>query len=173
LLPLVTPSNRHRVATRIPISKKRKPRLGNRYFGFVDMTGGSSDDATLGIAHVDRGRTILDLVVSQAGSPPFNPRQAVMKFANQLRAYGLRNVTGHNYAGLIFKQDFESFGISYTPCRVAKSVLYEELEPKFNSGEIELPDIPKLQEQALGLVVRGARIDHLPGGRGATDQASG
>jgi hypothetical protein len=32
-----------------------------------------------------------------------------------------------------------------------------------NAGEIELPDIPKLQEQLLTLVIKGARIDHQPG----------
>ena len=32
-----------------------------------------------------------------------------------------------------------------------------------NAGEIEFLDVPKLQEQLLGLVWRGSKIDHLPG----------
>jgi hypothetical protein len=127
------------------------------------MSGGSSDDATLSIAHECDGKAVVDLVIKQSGEPPFNPRAAVQKFCGTLKAYGLHRVTGDNYAGQTFKDDFQENGISYTPCRVAKTVLYEELEPRMNAGEVELPDIPKLQEQAIGLVVRGARIDHLPG----------
>jgi hypothetical protein len=37
------------------------------------------------------------------------------------------------------------------------------LGPPLNAGEIELLDVPKLQEQLLTLVVRGSRIDHQPG----------
>ncbi|MBR1233653.1 hypothetical protein [Bradyrhizobium sp. AUGA SZCCT0182] len=135
---------------------------GKEYCGFVDMSGGSSDDATLGIAHQENGKTIVDLVTKQVGDAPFNPRHAVLRFATLLKSYGLRRVTGDNYAGSTFKHDFEEMGITYIPCAQSKTVLYEELEPKLNAGEVELPDIPKLQEQLLGLVVRGARIDHIP-----------
>jgi hypothetical protein len=138
------------------------PDAERAYVGFVDMSGGSSDDATLSIAHEENGKSIVDLVIKQNGDPPFNPRQAVQKFVGTLNAYGLRRVTGDNYAGQTFKQDFEALGITYTPCPVSKTVLYEEFEPPLNAGEIELPDIPKLQEQALGLVIRGARVDHMP-----------
>jgi hypothetical protein len=75
----------------------------------------------------------------------------------------LRRVTGDNYAGQTFKLDFEAHGITYISCSEPKTTLYEELEPRLNAGEIELPDIPKLQEQLLGMVVRGTRVDHLPG----------
>jgi hypothetical protein len=54
---------------------------GVRHFGFVDMSGGSSDDAVLGIAHYDAARNVrvLDLLISQTGAPPFNPRHAVLE----------------------------------------------------------------------------------------------
>jgi hypothetical protein len=60
------------------------------------VSGGSSDDAVLGIAHYDaeRNRAVLDLLVSQTGKPPFDPRAAVRKFAEHLIAYGLNRVTG-------------------------------------------------------------------------------
>src|SRR5262249_45310698 len=35
--------------------------------------------------------------------------------------------------------------------------------PTLNAGEVELLDLPKLQEQLLTLVVRGGRIDHQAG----------
>ncbi|WP_024573971.1 MULTISPECIES: hypothetical protein [unclassified Afipia] len=134
-----------------------------RYVGFVDMSGGSSDDATLSIAHAEGDKIIVDMVIKQAGEVPFNPRSAVARFVKQLKAYGIRRVVGDAYAGLTFKYDFEDFGIAYKPCRVPKTELYEQLEPILNAGEVELPDLARLREQGLGLVVRGARVDHLPG----------
>jgi hypothetical protein len=63
--------------------KRLAPEKGLKYFGFVDMSGGSSDDAVLGISHFDAERkiAILDCLVAQTGAPPFNPRLAVKKFA--------------------------------------------------------------------------------------------
>jgi hypothetical protein len=130
---------------------------------FVDMSGGSSDDAVLAIAHVEDRRRVLDLVVSQDGRPPFNPRNAVRKFVRTMRDFGIRTVIGDNYAGNTFKSDFEDQGIHYILSEESKSELYELFEPHLNAGDVELLDVPKLQEQLLTLVVRGSRIDHQPG----------
>lgn len=139
------------------------PQDDTRYFGFVDMSGGSSDDAVLGIAHAEEGAAVLDCLTKQAGEPPFNPRAAVERFAATLKQYRVTAVAGDNYAGETFKNDFETLNITYRSCRKSKTELYEELEPALNAGEVELLDIAKLQEQLLTLVVRGARIDHQPG----------
>ena len=138
---------------------------GIRYFGFVDMSGGSSDDAVLGIAHNDTVRKVrvLDCLIAQTGPAPFNPRHAVKKFAAVLKEYGLSQVTGDAYAGETFRADFLEHGITYNPAGVAKSDLYEELEPMLNAGEVELLDVPTMQEQLLTLVWRGTKIDHQPG----------
>jgi hypothetical protein len=116
------------------------------YVGFVDMSGGSADDATLAIAHREQNRTIIDLVVSQDGGIPFNPRTAVRKFVRALCTYRCDYVTGDNFAGNTFKLDFEADGISYRSSPLSKTELYEKLETAVNAGEIELPEIPKLQE---------------------------
>jgi len=141
------------------------PRPDVRYVGFVDMSGGSSDDAALGVAHHDAttGRAILDHVEPQAGRAPFNPREAVRKFAATLRRYGVSQVTGDRYAGETFRADFADHGVTYNVCRLTKHQLYEWLEPRVNAGEVELLDVARLQEQLLGLVARGSKIDHLPG----------
>jgi phage terminase large subunit-like protein len=133
---------------------------GRKYFAFVDMSGGSADDSVLAIGHDENGRAVLDLVVKQAGEPPFNPRQAVRKFVEVLRSYRLSRVMGDNFAGRTFAVDFEADGISYDVCSRPKTELYEQLEPALNAGEVELLDEPKLQEQLLTLVVRGTKIDH-------------
>jgi hypothetical protein len=139
------------------------PRDGVAYRAFVDMSGGSSDDAVLAIGHEQDGLGVVDLVAGQAGKPPFDPRHAVLKFAELLRDYRASSVVGDRYAGETFRADFQRQGIGYQVSALTKSQLYEALEPRINAGEVELPDIPKLQEQLLTLVRRGARIDHQPG----------
>ncbi len=143
--------------------KSLPPQSSVKHVAFVDMSGGSSDDATLSIAHRHDRRAIVDLVIKQDGETPFNPRSAVRKFVGVLREYGVREVTGDNYAGTTFKNDFEAEGIRYQPSPLTTTELYEAFEPALNAGEIELPDIPKLQEQLLTLVIRGARIGHQAG----------
>jgi len=137
---------------------------GRKYSAFVDMSGGSSDDAVLAIAHAEGRVTVIDLVEKQSGRPPFSPRVAIAKFAGILKSYGISKVTGDNFAGNTFKADFEGHGIAYQSCYPSKSNLYEALEPALNAGEVELLDSPTLTEQLVCLVWRGSRIDHEPNG---------
>jgi hypothetical protein len=128
------------------------------------MSGGSNDDACLAVAHKVGKKIIVDLVVSQVGRPPFDPRAAIKKrFVPLLREFDARRVAGDDYAGETFKFDFAAEGISYRSCPLSASDLYEHLEPKLNAGEIELPDVPKLQEQLLTLVMKGAKVTHQTG----------
>lgn len=130
------------------------------------MSGGSSDDATLSIAHRDAesNRVVLDVLISQLGGTPFNPRDAVKRFVSELRAWNLSSVTGDSYAGQTFRLDFEEAGVSYVVSDKSKSEIYDAFEPKLNAGEVELLDHPKLTEQILTLVIKaGGKIDHLPG----------
>jgi hypothetical protein len=136
---------------------------GKRYVGFVDMSGGSADDACLAIAHAEGKRAVLDLVAKQAGGVPFNPRDAVNKFSGLLREYRLSAVTGDAYAGSTFTHDFEGQGIHYRASRRTKTEIYEAFEPRLNAGEIELLDAAELQEQLMTLVIRGRNVDHQPG----------
>ena len=142
----------------------RPPEAGIVYFGFVDMSGGSSNDATLGIAHRDReGRVWLDRVVDQGQRPPFDPRKAVERFVGVLKEYGLKSVTGDRYAGETFRADFQRLNISYRVSELTKSEIYEELEPLLNGGRVILLDQPNLESQFLGLVWRANKIDHQGG----------
>ncbi|WP_409188750.1 hypothetical protein [Bradyrhizobium sp. RDM4] len=140
------------------------PQASQQYFGFVDMSGGSDDDAVVAVGHDEEGIAVLDLVQKQAGEPPFNPRHAVERFGLTLKSYRISMVRGDNYAGETFKQDFEKLGISFRSSTRTKTEIYEAFEPALNAGEVELLDLPKLQEQLLALVTRGARIDHEPNG---------
>jgi hypothetical protein len=158
--------NADSVMAAIITGRKRLPREdGISYVGYVDMSGGSLDDAVLAIAHYDKQRkvSVLDSIMSQAGGVPFNPRDAVRKFVVELKAYGLSKVTGDAYAGQTFRADFAAENITYIVCDRSTSANYEEFEPRLNAGEVELLDIPKLTEQFLTLVYRGSKIDHQPG----------
>jgi hypothetical protein len=70
------------------------PKLNTAYHGYVDMSGGSGDDAALCITHAENGRAVVDLAVTPGGKPPFNPRAAVRMFAYILKSYGIRRVWG-------------------------------------------------------------------------------
>jgi hypothetical protein len=158
-------SGEHVMAAIVPGRKRLPPQDGRKYHGFVDMSGGSSDDACLAISHFDEAskRAVLDLLVSQTGRPPFNPRHAVAKFAGELKAYGLARVHGDAYGGQAHRMDFEERGIIYQVTPQTKHQLYEAFEPRLNAGEVELLDHGSLQEQLLTLVYRGSKIDHMPG----------
>lgn len=158
-------SGEHVMAAIVPGRRQLAREVGIRYFAFVDLSGGSNDDAVLGIAHYDASskRRILDVLISQTGRPPFNPKNAVIKFAAMLKEYGVSQVTGDAYAGETFRAEFLECGITYQKVGTAKSELYESLEPLLNAGEVELLDVPALQEQLLTLVWRGTKIDHIPG----------
>jgi len=136
------------------------PEPGQRYFGAVDMSGGSADDAVLAIAHAAERVAVIDLVEKQSGSAPFNPRNAVTKFAAILKEYGISSVTGDAYGGQTFRADFQSHGITYQVSRKSRSELYEAAEPAFNAAEVALLDVPILIEQFVSLVWRGTKIDH-------------
>jgi hypothetical protein len=137
---------------------------GITYRAFVDMSGGSSDDAALAIGHQDAdGRRVVDRLVNQGPAPPFDPRKAVERFAAVLKEYGVSAVTGDKYAGETFIADFRAHGIEYRVADRSKSELYEALEPLLNGHQVVFPDVPTLEQQLLGLVWRGGKIDHAGG----------
>jgi hypothetical protein len=150
----------------VPGRRQLEFREGVRYVAFVDMSGGSRDDAVLAIAHFDPriSKTVLDLIVSQTGSPPFSAPQAVRKFAGILKAWGISRVTGDHYAGDTFGHLFLELGIKFETTKRDKSTLYDSLDPVLTGAACELLDVPVLYEQALTLVVtRSGKIDHQAG----------
>lgn len=142
----------------------RAPEQGITYQGFVDMSGGSSDDACLAIAHRDiDGKAILDRVLNQGSRPPFDPAVSVKRFVAVLKEYRIGSVTGDQYAGQTFSSAFVNLGIAYVVSELSKSEIYESIEPHFNAGTITLLDVQELESQFLGLVWRGSKIDHPDG----------
>ncbi len=145
----------------VPGRQQLDPDPGCRYSAFVDMSGGSAKDCCLAIVHRDESteRIVVDVVVTQTGRPPFDPRQAVGKFAELCKRYHISKVHGDKYAGETFIEDFKGHGITYIPCKCAKHELYQAFEPLLNASALELLDQPKLQQQLTGLEWRGNKID--------------
>ena len=137
---------------------------GISYRAFVDMSGGSNDDAVLAIGHMDtNGRAITDRVMNQGPPPPFDPIKAVERFIPVLGEYRCRKVVGDRYAGETFRAAFRERGIEYEVAELTASEHYEQLEPRVNGRKVVLVDEPRIEQQLLGLVWRGGRIDHPAG----------
>ncbi len=142
----------------------RPPEPGITYAAFVDMSGGSNDDACLAIAHRDAdSRTLLDCLLNQGPPPPFDPRKAIERFASVLKEYRVSRVVGDRYAGETFRADFRGLGIEYEVATSSASQLYEALEPLLNGHRVALLDVPLLEQQLLGLLWRGGKITHASG----------
>jgi hypothetical protein len=147
--------------------------LGARYVAFADPSGGRADSFTLGIAHQEKprdgeqaGRVVLDCL--QAVAPPFDPETAVAGMAQTLRGYGLREVSGDQYAGEWVPAAFLRHGVTYKPSELSRSEIYLECLPLFSQGRIELLDLPVLRTQLL-LLERRTRA----GGRDSVDHPRG
>jgi hypothetical protein len=147
---------------------RERPRISRqRYYGFVDPSGGSADSMTLAIGHREGEGVIVDAVRER--KPPFSPEAVVEEFAALLKSYGIVRIIGDRYAGEWAREPFRKFGIIYEPSAKPKSDLYRDLLPAINSKLLDLIDNDRLVNQLVGLERRTARggrdsIDHAPGG---------
>lgn len=148
------------------------PVQGVDYFAFADPSGGASDSFTLGIAHREGDRRILD--VCRGRRPPFDPKAVVADYATILKRYGLTRVIGDRYAGEWVPSAFREHGISYDPAELPKSDIYLNAEPLFAQGAVQLLDQRQLLTELRQLERRTGsgkdRIDHPP--RGHDDLAN-
>jgi hypothetical protein len=137
----------------------------HRYFAFVDPAGGGADEFCLAIGHKEGDDTVIDVLRARRGIPA----ELTAGYAELLKSYGIRKVTGDKYAGSWPADEFKKHGIEYTPSEKPKSGLYLDLLPALNSGRVELPPDDRLVNQLIGLERRTARggrdsIDHPRGG---------
>ena len=119
------------------------------YFAFVDPSGGSVDEMTLAIAHRDGKTVVVDCV--RAVKPPLSPDEVAKDFCEVIKSYGLRVVTGDNYASEWPKERFRAHGVRYEKSPKPKSDLYREMLPLINGHRVELLDNQKLVSQLCAL----------------------
>lgn len=147
--------------------RERAPQDRFRYVAFADPSGGSHDRFTLGIAHVEGHRMVLDVI--RGVTPPFDPSVVVKEFASLLRSYHCSSVTGDRYAGEWVRTAFERQGITYWHSELNKSELYLEAVPLFTTGAVDLLDYQPLLVELQQLERRTGRsgkdsVDHPPNG---------
>jgi hypothetical protein len=150
-----------------PGVRERAP--GNHaYRAFVDAAGGSgSDSMTLCIAHLETDIVVIDAV--REVRPPFSPNAVVSDFANLLRTYRVREVTGDRFGGEFPRELFRQHGINYRLAELNKSEIYIESLPRLNSRTVRLLDNDRLISQIASLERRHGRtgrdtVDHPPRG---------
>lgn len=141
------------------------PERASRYRAFVDPSGGGADEFCLAIGHTHQDRLIIDALRARRGTPA----EIVAEYAELLKAYGVREVTGDRYGGTWPADEFQRHGIKYEPSPQAKSGLYVDTLAAINSGRVELPPDQRLITQLCNLERRTSRagrdsIDHPPGG---------
>ncbi len=142
---------------------ERPPVPGIRYAVFVDNSGGSRDDMTIAIGHLEGQVRVLDAVYDQGMKVPFDPLKVIATFAVIARRYGATKITGDAYGGELFKSEYARHGIAYDVCALIPSQLYESLEVPLNSGTIRLINHARVIEQLGALVEKGGRITHKYG----------
>jgi hypothetical protein len=141
--------------------------LGYRYFAFADLAGGRIDAAAISVAHREGNRVVVDRV--DAVPAPFNPEDAIARFAIILSSYGLNRVTGDNYSADFVVAAFARHGIGYVPSELSKTDIYTQVLPLFTAHLVELVDLPQLEGQLRQLERRPRSsghdaIDHPRGG---------
>ena len=139
---------------------------GVKCFGFCDPSGGSSDDMTVAISHLENDVAIIDAVRER--TPPFSPEAVVTEFADLLRCYRVETVRGDRYAGEWPREVFRKHGIDYRAAAKPKSEIYLSALPAINSRRVDLLDHPRIVTQFCSLERRTSRggrdsIDHRPG----------
>ena len=121
------------------------PVAGTQYIAFADPSGGSQDSFSLAVGHVESEHAVLDLVRERR--PPFSPEAVVKEFAEDLKRYGLYEVTGDRYGGEWPRERFMTHGITYKLSEKTKSEIYQAALPMLNSGRVELLDNKTLRTQ--------------------------
>jgi len=142
------------------------------YFGFADPSEGlrkGGDSFAFSVGHNAQagGHIIIDGVYEWPA--PFSPKIVLEQLAGLCANYGLAEIVQDRYAVAWIAADLEAFGVQVRVAEESKSALYEKFALLMNKGEVELPDIPRLRSQLLGLMRTlsgGATVsvDHVRGG---------
>jgi hypothetical protein len=145
------------------------PARGTFYRAFTDASGGTGNDAySLAIGHKGKdGVFVIDVVRGTQGK--FDPQEITKQYAELLKEYRVRAVTGDNYAAQWVAAAWRGTGVHYVKSPLPKSGIYLEVVPLFSRGLVRLPDHPKLLRELRLLERHTARsgkdtVDHPRGG---------
>jgi hypothetical protein len=134
--------------------RERAPQRGVTYKCFVDVASGSGSDATamcIGHCAKDADRDVIVIDCLRQSRPPFNPHDVIAGIASILQNWGIREVTGDNYAGNFVPAAFAKHSITYRPAKLSASDLYIAALPAFTSGSLALLDLDDVVSQLVNL----------------------
>lgn len=140
------------------------PNNSVKFVGFVDVAGGGADEYTLAIAFKENNRSVIAGVWAQHG----DPAAITAQYADVLKRYGIKTITGDRYAAQWPITEFSRNGITLKPSSMNRSEIYLEFLPMLQTGAVELPPDEKALNQFVMLERRTSRsgrdtIDHAPG----------
>jgi Phage Terminase len=148
------------------------PREGVAYLGFTDAASGASDrgDAyAIGIGHRENGNLIVDLVRGVTGK--YDPYATTRGYAELLRQYGIRSISGDNYGARWVAQYWRECGLAFELSPWTRSEIYLEVMALFARRVVRLPDHARMLRE-LRLLERttgNAGKDTVNHGRGGHD----
>jgi hypothetical protein len=108
--------------------------------------------------------------VLRGTSGKFDPHTVTFEYAQLLKEYGIRSITGDAYGAEWTASAWQQNGIAYTRSEKSKSEIYIEAIPLFARGLLRLPDHARLLRE-LRLLERHTHrsgrdtVDHPKGGR--------
>jgi hypothetical protein len=139
-----------------------------RYVSFVDVSGGSADSFTACVAHCETdGLVVVDAI--REWKARFDPDVVTGYCVELVKAYGCTTVQGDKYGAAWVTSRFARHDIQYDPAPQSKSDIYLASLPVFNSGRVQLLDLPRAISQLAQLERTTGRgtgrdvIDHPPG----------
>lgn len=146
--------------------KMLSPNPATQYRAFVDPTGGKNDSYTLGIAHGDNGKVVVDRL--EEVRSPCNLKAATKDFSQILKEYKCYQVQGDAFGGNWVSSEFKTNGITYVPISKSKSDLYLIFQSLIMSKGVELLENKRASTQLQALERRvhtGGKdtIDHPKG----------
>ena len=114
------------------------PQPGREIHAFVDPSGGVGDAMTMSGFFVDKDKAVQAFIRTK--KPPFNPDDCAREFAEVLRTYGIREVTGDDYAKGWCAETFKKAGIDYRSSDRKKNRIYYDFLPAVMQQRVELLD---------------------------------
>jgi hypothetical protein len=137
-----------------------------------EASGGGADSAAVAILHVEEeagGKLVAVVDALHETRPPFDPESLVAARAELLHRYGCRIVYGDGFGKGWVEAMYRRAGIEYRALPFTKSEGYVDFLRLVNSRAVELPEHPRLLQQAAGLQRRPSAtgrdlVDHRAGG---------
>lgn len=147
--------------------RERAPLPGVEYFAFTDAAGGTGKDSlSLCIAHREASVVFIDILRER--KPRFVPEAVVKEFAEILRIFRIKSITGDRYSSGWNSDAWERAAIKYEPSKLTKSKIYLAALPALLSAQVRLLDSEKLRLQFTGL----ERRIHPNGREGVDDSGA-